>query len=168
MIRINNSPEQFQIKHGVTMVRNGQEELGVRYLKAEPLQPVGKAYIEVKTSYVDVHSDYYGMIGKVVENQDTLIKVAYKDYYNSLQRAIIDNLVQKKTIGDVGSYARDYPRYDYEKDDGPSDLRYHLFLASEMELLIENIDKKDNTIVLFKDVHSGREFVFKSDVIIRR
>ncbi len=161
--------QEWQKERGVELIRTGMEEVGVRYLKAEPLLSLARLHVETKTDYEHISNGWdYAPVAIVPRENRNTVKVAYADKwgYNGY---LIQEILHKKNwdnADDVTTYS-----YDYGNDRGRNDDRYHVFRATDMELIIENPPNTDvdiTGIVLFRDIDTGREFLAKGTIVMYR
>lgn len=160
MIRTILETAEYQIKLGVPMLRNGQEELGMRILKAEATEPVGFITIDVKNDHEVVYSIYdYAPRGIVTVGQTRiLVKLAYLDAWK-LNEDKLRHILNNKNWEDT-----DRPSYSLNStysDEGIHDRRYHAFRAANMEIFMtvgKSMEDKWFTC-LFRDIDTGRDII---------
>ncbi len=162
MIRTEDKTPLWVYEQAATLIKSGNEELGVRAIKAEALAPIAKMHINNKPKFRDVIDDRApwgkGVVARVLEHTEMDVRVAYADEYVEWHRYDIDNILYGKSYEDIGSVRINFRDYSYDR--GPADKRYHMFQVADIEVLLMG----DATICMFRDLHTGRDFIAKAEV----
>ena len=164
MIRTEEKAPDWVKDFAISLIKNNNEEIGVRFIKADTIIPVARLHINNRTDYKDViHLHPYSgrsVIGRMPTQSRRDVRIAYKDEYAGFDLYEVDNILHTKPWERIGLV-----ELTSNHDNGHDDTRYHIFRVSDLEVFFRDTNGKKDTVALFRDIDSKREFVVKGDQV---